>query len=368
MLSDKTTTLGEIAKMGQTKNTTESRKNKHLNYEERIKIEALYKFGLTPVCIGEQVGNRSRRTIERELKLGMYERESSYKAEMTYSADIAQAERDSRSTNKGPALKIGKDHKLAEYLEQAIGNVKEKLSPYGAIQSIKNNGMKFETTICYKTVYNYLDKNLCLKISNKDLMVKKNGKKHYYHKIRQAITNVKGTSISDRPTKIDRREEVGHWEMDTVVGKQGTKTTLLVFSERTLRKELIFKIESKSQSEVIRIMNKLERKLQSEFSNTFKTITCDNGCEFLDFEGVEKSIRNKSNRTKVYFAHPYSSWERGTNENINKMIRRFVPKGVDIANYSNKDIERIQNWINNYPRRILAGLSANVAEQKYMAA
>ena len=57
--------------------------------------------------------------------------------------------------------------------------------------------------------------------------------------------------------------------------------------------------------------------------------------------------------TKVYFANPYSSWERGTNENINKMIRRFIPKGVDILDYSNKDIERIQNWINNYPRIIL---------------
>ena len=70
----------------------------------------------------------------------------------------------------------------------------------------------------------------------------------------------------------------------------------------------------------------------------------------------------------MYFAHPYSSWERGTNENINKMIRRFIPKGVDIANYSIKEIERIQNWINNYPRRILGGLSANIAEQKYIAA
>ena len=115
-------------------------------------------------------------------------------------------------------------------------------------------------------------------------------------------------------------------------------------------------------------MNRLERKLGKGFEDTFKTITCDNGCEFLDFEGIEKSIRNKQNRTKVYFAHPYSSWERGTNENINKMIRRFVPKGVDISSYSDKDIERIQNWINNYPRRILGGLSANMLEQKYIVA
>jgi IS30 family transposase len=117
------------------------------------------------------------------------------------------------------------------------------------------------------------------------------------------------------------------------IGKQIGNLSRRTISERTLRKEMIYKIKSKSQKEVIRIMNSLERKLGSEFSNTFKTITCDNGCEFLDFDGIEKSIRNKQNRTKVYFAHPYSSWERGTNENINKMIRRFIPKGVDIAIY-----------------------------------
>ena len=72
--------------------------------------------------------------------------------------------------------------------------------------------------------------------------------------------------------------------------------------------------------------------------------------------------------TKVYFAHPYSSWERGTNENINKMLRRFIPKGADISSFFDKDIERIQNWINNYLRRILGGLSANMLEQKYIAA
>jgi len=355
--------------MGQINNNTNDRKNKHLNYEERIKIEALFRLGLAPIKIGEQVGNRSRRTIERELALGAVELlNSNLTTYETYSADIAQAVRNERSSNKGPMLKIGKDHKLAEYLEKTIGNENEKMSPYGALQNIKNNNLSFETSLCFKTIYNYLDKDLFLKISNKDLMVKKNTKKHDYHKIRQAITNLKGTSIADRPTEIDNRNEVGHWEMDTVVGKQGTKTTLLVLSERTLRKEMIYKIKSKSQKEVIRIMNSLERKLRSEFSNTFKTITCDNGCEFLDFEGIEKSIRNKQNRTKVYFAHPYSSWERGTNENINKMIRRFIPKGVDIANYTDKEIKRIQNWINNYPRRIFGGLSANMLEQKHLVA
>ena len=344
-------------------------KGKHLNYEDRIKMEALYQLGLTPTDIGKQIRGKDRRTIERELALGMYERESSYQTRMAYSADIAQAERDRRSSNKGPALKIGKDHELVEYLEKSIGNKVEKLSPYGAIQNIKNENLKFKTNICWKTVYNYLDKDLFLNISNKDLMVKKNGAKRSYKKIRQAITNIKGTSISERPTTIENRDEVGHWEMDTVVGKKGTKNVLLVLSERTLRKELIFKIKSKSQKDVVNTLNKLERKMGcAEFTKLFKTITCDNGCENLDFLGIERSIKNKKPRTKVYYAHPYSSWERGTNENINKMIRRFIPKGVDISSFSNKEILRIQNWINNYPRRILGGLSANMAQHIHLAA
>ena len=352
--------------MGQLKDTTKSKKGKHLNYEDRIKIEALYKLGLTPTCIGEQIGNRSRRTIERELVVGaVILMNSDLTTYESYSADVAQEERDSRSSNKGPSLKIGNDHELAAYLEKAIGSTKEKLSPYGAIQNIINKSLKFKTSICSKTLYNYLDKDLFLNISNKDLIVKKSGKKRGYNKVRQALNNVRGTSISERPESIDKRDEVGHWEMDTVVGKQGTKTVLLVLSERTLRKELIFKIKSKSQKDVIHTLDKLERKLGSGmFLKTFQTITCDNGCENLDFAGIEKSAINKSPRTKVYYAHPYSSWERGTNENINKMIRRFIPKGVDISAFSDKEIARIQNWINNYPRRILGGLSANLAEEK----
>lgn len=347
-----------------------NRKGKHIIYEERIKIEALSRVGLTPTEIGEQLGGRSRRTIERELLLGKVKLlNSDLTSRYEYSADIAQKEHDNRATNKGPALKIGKDHELAEYLEQKIGNKEEKMSPYSAIQNIKNKNLKFKTDICYKTVYNYLDKELFLNISNKDLMVKKDDEKRKYNRVRQAITNTKGTSIIERSPEVENRSEYGHWEMDTVVGKQGTKVALLVLSERMVRQELVFKIKSKSQKEVIKALDKLERKIGNvEFSKTFKTITCDNGCEFLDFKGIEKSIKNKNNRTKMYFAHPYSSWERGTNENINKMIRRFIPKGVDIASYSNKEIERIQNWINNYPRRIFNGLTSNMMLEKYIAA
>lgn len=345
--------------MSHTDCSIKDRKGKHINYEERIKLEALCKLGLSPAYIAKQLGERSERTIRREIARGTVELlNSDLTTRVEYSAEVGQAEHDRRGTAKGPALKIGKDHNLVKYLEKAIG--KENQSPYAAIQNIANEGLKFKTSICYKTVYNYLDNNLFLHISNKDLPVKKGSKKRNYQKIRQAYTNTKGTSISDRPKEIDARDEIGHWEMDTVVGKQGTKTVLLVLSERATREELIFKIPSKSQSAVVKQIDKLERKIGKSFAETFKTITCDNGCENLDFEGIETSVRNKEKRTKVYYAHPYSAWERGTNENTNKMIRRFIPKGTDISLFSDKIIKQIQHWINNYPRRILGGLSANM--------
>jgi IS30 family transposase len=347
--------------------STNNRKGKHLTYEERIKLEALYKLGLTTACIAEQIGGRSEHTIRREVAKGLVEQlNSDLTTRMQYSAEAGQSEHDKLGTAKGPTLKIGKDFKLVKYLEKAIGKYGQ--SPYAAIQNIINEGLHFETSICFKTMYNYLDNNLFLNISNKDLPVKKNGKKRNYKKIRPAYNNTKGTSISERPKEVDARDEVGNWEMDTVVGKQGTKTVLMVLSERVLRKELIFKISSKSQVCIVKVLDKLERKMGKMFTETFKTITCDNGCENLDFEGIENSVRNKKKRTKVYYAHPYSSWERGTNENINKMIRRFVPKGVDISTFSNKQIMQIQHWINNYPRRIFGGLSANMLENKRIAA
>lgn len=163
--------------------------------------------------------------------------------------------------------------------------------------------------------------------------MKKEGKKRKYKKTRPAYNNLKETSISERPKEVDERVEIGHWEMDTVVGKKGSKTVLLVINERATRKELIFKMPSKSQAAVVGTLDKLERKMKKTFSITFKTITCDNGCENLDFEGIEISVLNKRSRTKVFYTDHYNAWERGTNENINKMIRRFIPKGTDIGKY-----------------------------------
>lgn len=342
--------------------TTKSGKSKHLNYEKRIKIEALSRAGLKSEAIAKQIGC-SGRTVRRELAKGRTELLNSDLTTRTeYSADIGQQKHDYAATAKGPGLKIGKDHSLVQYIEKLI--IKEKMSPYAVAQRIKSEG-KFHINLSYKTIYNYIDMGLFPNLSNKDLPVKKTSKKRRYDKIRPAENNKKGTSISERPADIDTREEYGHWEMDTVVGKRGTDTVLLVLTERKTRQEIIRKINSKSQKCVVNELDKLERQMGSRiFRTTFKTITCDNGSENLDYKGIERSAMVKQARTKVYYAHPYSAWERGSNENANKLIRRFIPKGADIGKFSRKSIKLIEHWINNYPRRILGGLSSNMLIQR----
>ncbi|GKX32378.1 IS30 family transposase [Vallitalea longa] len=338
--------------MNQINNTTNPKKNKYLTEKERYKIEALKKAKISNAEIAIQIG-KSERTIRREIARGKVKLLNSDLTERyEYCADVAHRKYLENAANKGPSLKIGHDHKLASYIEDKIIN--EKHSPDVVIGRIKKEGLKFETSICTKTVYNYIDKGVFLNLSNKHLLVKRKGPKRKYRKVRKtALNNTVSRSIDERSKDINSRENLGHWEMDCVVSGRGSKTVLLVLTERKSRRNLIFKMKDKTQKSVAQILDKLERKHRYKFKKIFKSITMDNGCEFVNQEAIEKSILTKKNRTMAYYAHPYSSWERGSNENANKIIRRFIPKGVDISKYTNKEIKQIEYWINNYPRKIL---------------
>lgn len=343
--------------MGQKNSNTKSRKWKQLNERERYQIEILIQTGYTPTEIGEQLG-RDRRTIEREIKRGSIEqRDSLWRKTIVYLADVGQRVHKERGRNKGKPLKIGHDHKLAEYIERKIG--KEKFSPDAVIGRIKAKNKKFEVSICTKTLYNYIDNNVFLNITNKDLPVKKNEKKYKHKKTRTvALNNRDGRSIDVRPKDIEKREDLGHWEMDCVVGKG--KACLLVMTERKSRKELIFQMNAKKQSCVKEVLDRLEKRYKSKFKDVFKSITMDNGTEFINHQEIETShLYPQNKRTKCYYAHPYSAWERGSNEVANKLIRRFVPKGTIIGKLKRKDVLRIQHWMNNYPRKIFGYLTAN---------
>ena len=140
-----------------------------------------------------------------------------------------------------------------------------------------------------------------------------------------------------------------------VVGKQGTKPVILTLVDRQTRQSIYVLMKNKTQKEVIAAIKRARRRVGGNFSNIFKTITADNGSEFLDGEAIKKAAKCE----EVYYAHPYSSWERGSNENGNRILRRFVPKGTDIGKLTMRELQRIENWVNHYPRKIFEYKTAN---------
>lgn len=327
---------------------------KQLTKADRIKIEALVKAGHGKQEIADQL-HVHRSTIYRELKRGTYTAlNSDLTTEERYSPDIADDKYRENLKSKGGTLKIGNDIKLANYIEDKIIN--EDYSPAAVLGELKAQGREgdFKVTICVTTLYSYIDKGIFLKLTNKHLPVKKNKKRDYKKVKRQQARAAAGESIEKRPEEIDTREEFGNWEMDTVKGKRGkSKNSLLVLTERKTRDEIIFKLPAHTAEAVVEAVDRLERKWGAMFKEVFKTITVDNGSEFAYCEELERSILNEGEkRTKLYYCHPYSSWERGTNEVTNKMVRRKVPKGTNFDDKTDEEIAAIEDWVNDYPRRI----------------
>jgi IS30 family transposase len=157
-----------------------------------------------------------------------------------------------------------------------------------------------------------------------------------------------GQSISFRPEMAALRIEEGHWEGDTVVGKRaGKEAVILSLLEKKTQTYLALRIPSKTSGAVMGAMNSLHNEYADHFAEVFKTITVDNGSEFADFAQVETW------GSQVYFAHPYTSWERPQNERHNGLFRAFVPKGVSIEQYSDEDILTAADELNGRPRRKL---------------
>lgn len=281
-------------------------------------------------------------------------------ANITHSAQIAQDKRDYNVTARGTIPKVLKDKKLAKAIEEKI--VDKGYSPEAAIETMVRSGEmdKYEESVCVKTVYNSIDKGFFSKITNKDLPVKRNKNKKDYKKIHRIKKACAGTSIEDRPEDILEREEFGHMEMDSVIGKREKGSTLLTIIERKTRNIIVKKQPDKTSKSVVETLDELERELGDVFYKLFKTITVDNGTEFADCAGIERScVYPGRKRTKVYYCHPYASCERGSNENGNRMIRRKIPKGTSINGYSKEEIQQIEDWVNEYPRRMFGYRSSN---------
>ncbi len=337
------------------------RQFKHLNKTQRNQLEMLLKANVSKIEIAKYLGvNLS--TIYREIKRGAYlHRNKDWTETVRYSADKAEIKYREMLKEKGSQIKLGNDYEYVEYLERKI--IEEKQSPKAVLGHIKKHNIKFQTTISVNTLYSYIRKGYFARLEMKHLPRGKQKKKNEHVRINKKAP--KGMSIENRPLEILERKSFGHWEMDCVCGP--TRQSLLVLSERLTRKEIIIPIKTQSATEVVKALNKLEYKFGSKFKNVFKTITVDNGTEFSNCQGIEKSIYGKGQRTKVYYCHPYSSWERGTNERINREIRRLLPKGTNLATITEKRIKEVEEWVNNYPREIFGFETSNERFEREIA-
>lgn len=327
---------------------------KNVTYAKRLQLEAYFKAGLHKKEIAKLLGV-SLVTVYNELKRGAYEHTKSiwydchgkkrYNNVIRYSAELAEEKYRFNMTSHGAPLKVGNDFDFINYVEKRV--LQDHITPCAVIGELRQTNM-FKTRISKATLYRYIHTNVFLNISDADLPFRRKRKKHHSKRAKSAP---RGTSIELRPAEVLERNTFGHWEMDCVIGKKTTRDVLLVFSERLTRYEIIVKMSNRKTKTVVKALNRLERRFGKKFRKVFKSITVDNGSEFADFVGLEKSIYNGT-RVNFYYCHPYSSYERGTNERINRDIRRLIPKGTDLASFAEEKIQFVENWVNNYPRAI----------------
>lgn len=354
--------------MEQGKGTTASRKGKHLNYTERILIEKLLKVRLNKAQIAAQL-DRDYSTIRREIAQGTVERlNSDLTTTMVYNADRAQDAHDLNASAKGAPVKLMAGRCAVLFISYFI-RVK-RWSPEAVAALMKAKGMP--DALCAKSIYNYIGQGWIPGVANETLWEKRQRRKNARKILRRLPPKApqRRKRIDERPDEVAARAVFGHWEIDLVVGgKEVGKGALMTLTERKSRLVRIRKLKDRTQSSVLNALKAMERMMGAgAFRTVFKSITADNGSEFLDVESMEKSSFSGRKRTQMFYAHPYASWERGSNENANRMIRRFVPKGASIADFSRARIREIEDWINRYPRKILQFKTAEEMFNLEMAA
>ena len=242
-------------------------------------------------------------------------------------------------------------HKARKMTSEVKGWIKalicQDLSPQQTVDYLRRN---HKVKLHHETVYQYIyaDKEkggglyLHLRVASKPYR-KRYGSYDSRGKIKNRV------DIDDRPAVVDRRNRVGDWEGDTVMGK-GRKSALLTMVERKTLYTVIARLTGKRADllavAAIASMRHLKDKV--------KTITLDNGLEFAGHEKIAKGLN-----ADIYFAHPYCSWERGINENTNGLIRQYFPKGMDLSEVTNEQIKSVMDRLNNRPRATRKGRTPN---------
>ena len=295
-----------------------------LTENERYQIYALKKVNVTQKEIATLL-NRGESTISRELKrnLGL----------KGYRPKQAQLLSDQRRRTAKKSVKVTPD--IAGKIHQLI---RLDLSPQQVVDYLRNEKI---VSLHHETVYQliYAEKKRGNDLHQHLRIASKPYRKRYGHYDRRGKI-VNRRSIDDRPLIVDQRSRIGDWEGDTVIGKN-RRGALLTWVERKTLYTIIVKLKGKNAQELaeaaIIALHPLRERIH--------TITFDNGHEFAAHEQIAMALE-----ADIYFAHPYSSWERGTNENMNGLIRQYFPKGTELSNVTQQQIQFVMDRLNNRPR------------------
>lgn len=316
---------------------------RRMTWTDRLTIERSYNKGASFRAVAAEVGFAVS-SVYAEIQHGLYPHMG---AETTrrpyhYSAQIAQDYADWQATAKGTPIKLDHDHAYANYVSDQI---QQGRSPDHITGTLKKSG---KWTVSTPTLYRYIDRGYIPGVTNKDLQEKPKRKRTY--RPVKAKRPPKGKSIEHRSEEVNLRNTFGHWELDSLVGKaKGQGESVLVLTERMTRYELILRVPNKTSSATVQA---LESILPGFPRDTFRTIAVDNGSEFQGLPTLETDVLS------VYYCHPYSSCERGSNERNNRIIRRFLPKGKSLRRVTQQDCDNIAAWMNDMPRKILGYATA----------
>ena len=328
--------------MTQPKHTLLQSHYQHLHPDERGEIQALYQQGATETAIADQLG-RSLSTISRELHRGLTRQlDTNYQPYHVYYADHGQIVYQQHRAHCHRQSLLKRDWLFFKMLVNALKQRPRIHSVDSFVHTFKRDHPD-KPAPSTPTVYRYIDQGL-LPITNADLpaklrrRVKNPGRRH--HRLNKKHL---GQSIDQRPASVRQRKAFGDWEGDLVKGKRDqNQPALMTLTERYTRYEIIVKLPDYHAQTCRR---SLQATINLYGHAAFKSITFDNGSEFAQLKQVHG--------TQIYYAHPYSPWERGTNENLNGLIREFIPKGHSLHDYTSAYLHQVETALNHRPRKQL---------------
>ena len=332
---------------------------KHLKWKDRLYLERLLKLNYKKTEIAEIMGC-SLATVYNEIKRGTIDQlEHELVAVKRYDAYYSEERYQKNLRNKGQEEKILKDKRLINYISELIG--RQNYSPEAVLMEIQKRELSFDIEIgSVRTIYAGIRKGYIpgVKVSDLPHKGKRKIKKKKVEPEPAYWREQRGKSIDDRPTEASDRKIFGHWEIDSVIGKSSNRKTVLVLTERKTRIEIVEKMKFHTMDEVVKALNRIEKRFGADFYKIFKSITVDNGSEFKDYMRMEKALRRKGKRTEIYYCHARSPSERGSNENNNLLLRRCegLGKGEDFDKaLSTWVCKNAEVWINTYPRKLFDG-------------